>query len=80
MKKEKLDKTLLWTEHGFVVRTELPPFTSGLPRNNCPHISHMKEEEIETVQEMIEKIENIRQPIWNKSFKLGRYFFSMTKY
>jgi len=76
---KKSGKHLVWCEHGFVVEHEVPENVTALPTYSCGHF-HWGAEEIKTMDEVIAKVESIRQPKWYKTFKIGKFHFSLVKY
>lgn len=79
MDKFKSEKYLAWCFHGFTVIYSPGRFVSGLNTALCNHPSYgMKE--IKTIEEVIEKVESVRQPRWVKTIKIGKFQFNLIKY
>jgi hypothetical protein len=74
-------KHLYLVDHGLTVYTDPSPFTSILDVYCwlCNHW-HTEGKEIKTIEEVIEYVESIKQPVWWKNFKLGKFHFSIVKY
>lgn len=77
---DKIRKYLAWCFHGFTVVYENPPTVSAMPTTLCGHAESMFATEIKSIEEVIAKVETIKQPRWGKTFRFGKFQFSLVKY
>lgn len=73
-------KYLAWCWHGFTVVTEPPKYVTAMPSTLCGHAEAMFAKPIKSLEEVIERVEHIKQPRWSKTFHIGKFQFSLVKY
>jgi hypothetical protein len=76
----KVDKTLIVCSHGLSVYYDINKYASALPYLLCGHFPFQKFKTLKTIKQVIAWVETIRQPQWFRSFRLGKYNFSIVKY